>query len=65
MSDSMTGSNSSVDVSRATLILKLRVADEMAKEIDRLVSINRMDSRSKLADIRLNYGQPYKYEFGG
>lgn len=36
-------------------------ADRMALAIDRLVKGGRIDSRSEVADARLDYGEPYKY----
>ncbi len=36
-------------------------ADRMALAIDRLVEMERLDSRSEAADARLDYGEPYKY----
>jgi hypothetical protein len=51
--------------SAAKLLLKLKDADAMAKEIDRLIGCRQLNSRSKLADIRLDYGQPHEYEWSG
>lgn len=39
----------------------LKDADKMAMEIDRLIQIGKLDARSKLGDLRLNYGQPHEY----
>ncbi len=45
------------------LELKLRDADAMARVIDRSVKNGKFDSRSAIADARLNYGQPFVYEW--
>jgi len=50
---------------RLELLLKLRAADQMAKVADDWVERGQIDSRSALADARLNYGKPYTYEFSG
>jgi hypothetical protein len=42
--------------------IKVRAADAMAKAIDDWVERGLLDSRSLLADARLNYGKPYTYE---
>lgn len=42
--------------------MKLRAADAMAKVIDVMVEGKQIDERSPLADARLDYGEPYKYE---
>lgn len=42
---------------------KLRAADKMAQICDTWVRSGEIDSRSALADARLNYGKPYVYEF--
>jgi hypothetical protein len=43
--------------------IDLIAADEMAKAIDGMIELNALDSRSPVADARLNYGEPgiYKY----
>ncbi len=43
------------------LIMKERAADVMAKVADDWVERGLIDSRSALADARLDYGDPYKY----
>ena len=40
----------------------LIAADRMAEIIDQMVRDGWLDSRSPLADARLDYGQPYVYE---
>lgn len=42
--------------------IKLRAADAMAKIVDDSVVRKLIDSRSALADARLSYGAPYKYD---
>jgi len=39
--------------------LKIRAADGMAKIIDEMVRSGKLDSRSALADARLDYGEPF------
>lgn len=39
----------------------LRAADKMAAIIDEMVKDGQLDSRSPLADARLNYGEPWTY----
>lgn len=41
----------------------LKVADEIARICDDLVNHGEIDSRSALADARLDYGNPYEYDF--
>lgn len=43
--------------------IKLRAADGMAKAIDTLVERGILDARSLAADARLDYGDPFKYEY--
>ena len=38
-------------------------ADRMAKVADDMVERGRIDSRSALADARLDYGKPYTYKY--
>lgn len=45
------------------LLIALRAADEMARICDDWVKRGIIDSRSALADARLNYGQPFEYEW--
>lgn len=45
------------------LLLKLRDADILAMTIDVLVERGIINSRSPIADARLNYGEPHEYEF--
>jgi hypothetical protein len=50
------------DVVPIDAFLKLRAADQMAKIIDEMVDADTLNSRSRLADARLDYGQPHQYE---
>lgn len=43
--------------------LKLRAADVMARIVDEMVDADKLNPRSRLADARLDYGQPHQYEF--
>ena len=49
------------DIENSQLVMKVRAADVMAKVADDWVERGRIDSRSALADARLDYGDPYKY----
>ena len=42
--------------------MKLRAADALVKAIDIQVDARQLGDRSAIADARLDYGQPYKYE---
>ena len=46
----------------AELELKIRAADALVKVIDRQTEIGLLGSRTSIADARLDYGQPFKYE---
>jgi hypothetical protein len=50
------------DVVPIDAFLKLRAADQMAKIIDEMVDSDTLNARSRLADARLDYGQPHQYE---
>jgi hypothetical protein len=50
------------DVVPINAFLKLRAADQIAKIIDEMVDADTLNSRSRLADARLDYGQPHQYE---
>jgi hypothetical protein len=50
------------DVVPIDAFLKLRAADQMAKIIDEMVDSDTLNARSRLADVRLDYGQPHQYE---
>ena len=41
----------------------LKNADHVMKAIDNQVRSGTLDSRSKIVDARLNYGEPFKYCF--
>jgi len=43
--------------------LVLRAADKMAKAIDEAIKRGYIDARCAIADARLDYGEPFKYEF--
>ncbi len=43
--------------------VQLRAADGMAEAVDDLVSRNKIDARSRLADRRLDYGEHYSYHY--
>lgn len=43
--------------------LKLRDADAVMKLIDEWIVKGLLDPRSAIADARLDYGQPFEYEF--
>jgi len=45
------------------LRIKLRAADAMARVADDWVERGIINSRSALADARLDYGDPYTYEY--
>ncbi len=47
------------------LRIALRNADAMARAVDKLVERGALDARSLVADARLDYGEPWKYEFSG
>ncbi len=51
------------DLLIAMLRTKLEAADEMARVCDQWVESKQIDSRSALADARIKYGKPFKYEF--
>ena len=46
----------------AELELKMRAADALVRVIDRQTEIGLLGSRTSIADARLDYGQPFKYE---
>lgn len=39
-------------------------ADALVNVIDEQIKANRIDARSAIGDARLDYGQPWKYEWG-
>jgi len=43
--------------------LKLEAADQVMMRIDDCVQRGILDARSRIADARLLYGDPFKYEF--
>ena len=43
--------------------LKLKAAERVMREVDRLVDDKKISSRSQLADARLDYSEPHKYEY--
>ena len=43
--------------------LKLKAAERVMREVDRLVDSHRLSSRSQLADARLDYSEPHNYEY--
>lgn len=47
----------------ASLELKLKSADVMAMTIDLAIQKGKLDSRSLIGDARLEYGNPWEYEF--
>lgn len=51
------------DLRSMEMSLALRAADEMARVCDDWVKRGIIDARSALADARLNYGAPFKYEW--
>lgn len=44
--------------------LKLRAADALARAVDQAVTAGCLGSRSSIADARLDYGDPHRYEAG-
>ncbi len=53
-----------VTAERDGLVIKLRAADKMAMVVDDYVDRKVIDARSAIADARLDYGEPFKYEHG-
>jgi hypothetical protein len=49
--------------SAPAMLEALGKADAIAYEIDTLIAKGHINSRSKLADLRLKYGDPDKYEY--
>ena len=47
----------------AELKLKLKAADLVMKAIDEMVDRGALDSRSQIADARLNYCVPFQYHY--
>lgn len=45
------------------MVIALRAADAMARIVDDWVTRGVIDARSAIADARLNYGQPFVYEW--
>lgn len=45
------------------MAIALRAADKMARICDDMIQRGSIDARSALADARLDYGQPFKYEW--
>lgn len=41
----------------------LRAADYLAKVIDEQIKLGNINTRSAIADARLDYGTPYKYKY--
>jgi len=59
------GSEDSAALDVGEMKVKLIMADRVMQLIDKAVEENRMDSRSAIADARLNYGKPWTYFFLG
>jgi hypothetical protein len=55
--------NSPLYKSAPAMLEALGRADAIVYEIDTLIAKGHMNSRSKLADLRLKYGDPDKYEY--
>lgn len=51
------------DIEKEKLLLKLCDADILAMTIDVMVQRGVINPRCAIADARLNYGEPNKYEF--
>lgn len=47
------------------LMEKLVAADKVMRAIDKAVEGGNLDARIAITDLRLNYGEPFKYEFDG
>lgn len=47
----------------SNLKFKLKGADKVMEQVDDAALYNRLSARSGIADARLNYGRPFKYEF--
>lgn len=45
------------------LEMTLRDADILAKNVDEQIQFGNLDARSAIADARLDYGTPLKYEY--
>ncbi len=52
-----------IENENARMRLVLRAADKMARVIDDWVKRGLIDARSAAADARLNYGDPFTYEW--
>jgi hypothetical protein len=45
------------------LTMKLVAADRVMRTVDSLIQRNLMSARSQTGDARLDYGEPFKYEY--
>jgi hypothetical protein len=52
-----------INIEKEKLLLKLYSADILVMTIDEMINRGVINPRSVIADARLNYGEPYQYEF--
>jgi hypothetical protein len=57
--EAMAGKSKREDVLH--MVSQLNAADALARAVDEAVSGGFIGSRSKIADARLDYGEPFKY----